>query len=126
MDELIHRRNTKTLNLNDAILFADDESNMGYGKYVWELQTELPDIPLELIQYASDYYKISIDDAEDLINPSDIVDSAGAWDDRQFVSDLWQEMESGLMTMVPGYRTMNGAVVIDRDNVKLRNYVEDE
>ena len=45
------------------------------------------------------------------LNPPNIIDSAGAWDDRQFVSDVWGAMESGELTMVPGFATADGAVV---------------
>ena len=46
------------------------------------------------------------------INPTDIVDSAEAWDDRQFVSDVWQAgAENGSWLNESGYSTNDGAVL---------------
>jgi hypothetical protein len=92
---------------------------MHYGEHVWTLHTDLPTVPQAVIDFAAEYYMCSEQSAEQLVNPDDIVCDAGAWDDPQFVSDLWQAMEFGQIEMVPGYRTEDGAVVLDRENVKL-------
>lgn len=120
---LTHRRDEETLG-NNIILFAE-EGNDHYGDNVWTLKTELPSIPSDVINYAAGYYNIDTDEAADLVNPDDIVDTAGAWDDQQFVSDLWQAMESGLVAMSAGFRTNDGAVVIDREGVEMDHSVED-
>jgi len=122
---LTHRRSTSQLSKQDVILFAEDNgSNSHYGSHVWTLATELPTISQELIVWAAEYFSVDADEAEELVNPSNIVDTAGAWDDRQFVSDLWQAMEAGEIVTVAGYRTQDGAVVIDREAVDMVYSVE--
>jgi len=101
-----------------VVLFAE-EGNDHYGDFYFELTTELPAITDELVAFAAGYYEIDAEEARDLVDPSDIVDSAGAWDDVQFVSDLWQAMESGALVASAGYRTYDGAVVLDLDAVEL-------
>ena len=75
-----------------VILFAE-EGNEHYGDFYYELETELPQVTDELVAFTAEYYGIDKDEARDLVDPSDIVDTAGAWDDVQFVSDVWQAME---------------------------------
>jgi hypothetical protein len=101
-----------------VILFAES-GNDHYGDIYYELETELPSVPAELIAFVAEYYDIDEDEARELVDPSDIVDTAGAWDDVQFVSDLWQAMESGEIKECAGYRTQDGAVVIDLEGVEL-------
>lgn len=123
---LTHRRSNSQLSNADVILFAEDsDRNAHYGDHVWTLATDLPEIGQELINWAAEYYSVDNDEAEELVNPSDIVDTAGAWDDRQFVSDLWQAMESGQIATAPGYRTQDGAVVIDRESVEMVYSIEE-
>jgi len=124
-ETLTHRRHSPELSKGDIILFAAGEGNWGYGPHVWTLQTDLPKISDELIKWTAEYYDIDLDEAEELVDPSDIVDSAGAWDDRQFVSDLWAAIEFGRIKEVAGYRTQNGAVVFDRTAVELTYEFED-
>lgn len=116
--KLTHRRHDDQLSITqDVILFADDDSNDNYGQHIWVLVTNLPAVTEDLILFAAEYYGCERDEAENLVNPKNIVCSAGAWDDRQFVSDLWQAMECGDISEQPGFRTHNGAVVIDRASV---------
>lgn len=116
--KLTHRRESETLG-SDVILFADDVCNAHYGDNVWTLETTLPEISCELIAWAAEYYGVDKAEAEALVNPENIVDTAAAWDDRQFVSDLWQAMEGGEIKESAGYSTQDGAVVIDRESVEL-------
>jgi len=52
------------------------------------------------------------------INPSNIINSAEAWDDLQFVSDIWQAgAEFGSWLNEAGYRTSDGAVVFPASGV---------
>ena len=101
-----------------VILFAE-EGNEHYGDFYYELETELPQVTDELVAFTAEYYGIDKDEARDLVDPSDIVDTAGAWDDVQFVSDVWQAMEFGQIKESAGYRTQDGAVVIDLEGVEL-------
>lgn len=110
---LTHRRKTANLNEGHVILFCDNDKNWSYGDHVWELRSALPAVTAEVIAFAADYYGISEAEADGLCNPVDIVDSAGAWDDAQFVSDLYQALEP------VGFRTPDGAVVLDRHSVDI-------
>jgi hypothetical protein len=118
---ITHKRHEKKLSNGFVILFADDESNYGYGPHVWTLHTDLPYILDcdDVISFAMEYYCTDRDHAEDDLNPDDIVDSARVWDDAQFVSELWQAMEYGQVAMRPGFRTYNGAVVLDRESAQM-------
>ena len=113
MTTLTHRRHNSSLTIN-VILFAES-GNEQYGNNVWTLATELPYAGDDagLIAFAAEFYGVDTDEAASLVNPSDIVDSAGAWDDQQFVSECWQRFER------VGYRTYDGAVVLDKDGVEL-------
>jgi hypothetical protein len=124
MKTLTHRRQNDELG-TDIILFAED-GNDHYGDNIWTLNTELPEVTEQLINFAADFYSVDTDEAADLVNPDDIVSDAGAWDDRQFVSDLWQSMEAGAIEMSVGYRTNDGAVVIDREGVELTHSIEED
>jgi len=123
---LTHRRRNETHpnTVVGAVLFADVEydeyRNAGYGDHCWTLVTELPVISDDLVRFAAVYYEISLDEARDVVDPENIVSHAGAWDDQNFISDLWQAMEYGEVEMVPGYRTHDGAAIIDINNVEMK------
>lgn len=110
---LTHRRRNDTLKTTNIILFAAEENNEHYGPHVWVLETELPEVTAEVIAFAAEYYGVTEAEAAKLCNPKDIVGDAGAWDDAQFVSDLWQALEP------VGFRTPDGAVVLDRESVTI-------
>ena len=101
-----------------VVLFAEN-GNEHYGDVCYQLGTDLPKVSDEIIAFAANYYAVDAEEATELVDPANIVDTAGAWDDTQFVSDLWQEMESGKISESAGYRTQDGAVVIDRYGVEL-------
>jgi hypothetical protein len=96
------------------MLFAES-GNEQYGQHVWTLKTDLPHIcdAQHVIDFAAEYYGVNAERAEELVNPSNIVNTAGAWDDEQFVSDLWQCFEC------VGFATADGAVVLDKMAVNL-------
>ena len=121
MINLTHRRHEASLNNGFAILFCDNDENAHYGDHVWTLNSDLPlaSDSEQLVSFTADYYSVSVDEAAELVNPSRIVDTAGAWDDQDFVSELWQAMEQGQLKEVAGYRTNDGAVVIDLAAVEL-------
>lgn len=123
MSELTHRRGSKKLS-DDIMLFAK-EGNEHYGDHVWILKSKLPQISKQVIEFAMDFYNVDEDEAKELVDPDDIVSDAGAWDDRQFVSELWQEMESGSIKQSAGYSTYDGAIVLDKYGVKLEYYYDD-
>ena len=116
-----HRRMSDKLSGQDVVLFADDpQSNAHYGKHIWELSQDLPEVTGEVVQFAADYYGVDMDQARSLVDPDNIVDNAAAWDDRQFVSDLWQAYEEGQIKTPPaGFKTQDGAVVLDRESVQM-------
>jgi len=118
---LTHHRMTDKIPAGYVILFSENGKSDHYGPYCWTLETELPSVEdaAELVQWTAEYYGVDASKAADLVNPSNIVDDAAAWDDPQYVSDLWQAMESGLIRESAGYRTQDGAVVIDRESVKM-------
>lgn len=122
---LTHRRPDENIETGYVTLFAE-EGNENYGDHVWELKTKLPPIDDELVEWTADYYDTDLDEARELVDPPDIVNNAGAWDDPQFVSDLWQAMESKEVHEVPGYRTSEGAVVIDLPSVDLEHWIDDD
>jgi len=96
------------------MLFADSDNNAHYGNHVWTLKTELPKVPDNVIEYAADFFGIEIEEARELCNPVDIVDTAGAWDDPQFVSEVYY-----FCGEPTGFRTPDGAVVLDRYEVEM-------
>ena len=116
--ELTHRRSKPKLGTNVA-LFAEEGKNVGYGKHRWTLREDLPPVSPEVVDFAAEYFGVPVEEAERLVNPRNIVDSAGAWDDAQFVSDVWQKFEA------KGFRTPDGAVVLDKENTKLEYSFDD-
>lgn len=118
---LTHRRRASSLLSGYVILFAE-AGNEGYGNNVWTLETELPAVESHepLITMAQEYLGCDREEAIESLNPSDIVNSAGIWDDAQFVSDVWQAFEA------IGYRTADGAVVLCRDSVVMTHSVCEE
>lgn len=116
---LTHRRHCAQLSQGYVVLFADSDRNSHYGQHVWTLETELGTVPDEIVWFAAEYYDVDFAEAESLVKPEDIVSSAGAWDDEQFVSDLWLAMEYNKVPESPGYRTPDGAVVLDRESVEM-------
>lgn len=80
--------------------------NSHYGPYVWVLQSKLPPVPDTVVEFAADYY--NTDDAYELVNPPDIVADAGAWEDNQFVYEVWDQFGEPV-----GFSTPDGAVMLD-------------
>lgn len=111
----------------DIVLFAgidEMESGLrGYGesRYVAK-RSDLQDIKsaTKLLEWVRNNYGEQY--AQEL-NPPNIIDSAKVWDDKQFVSDVWQAMEAGDIPMTPGFATSDGAVMFPGfDNAKLANH----
>jgi hypothetical protein len=115
---LTHRRQSKNLNTGHIKLFAC-RGNEHYGPHCWILLSNLPPVSKKVIEFACEFYNIKFREAEKLCNPRNIVDDAGAWDDKQFVSELWNFGGEPI-----GFRTPDGAVVLDHHSVKLK-YIYD-
>lgn len=113
---MTHRRHNPTLR-EGLILFLEHEpgksANSSYGKYVWVLHQRLPRVPSKVVAFAAEFYDVSKAEASAEVNPHDILDTAKAWDDPPFVSEVWKKFEPA------GYRTPDGAVVLDWRAVKL-------
>jgi hypothetical protein len=95
----------------DIVQFADDPNSIRhYGENQYAIKSDkLPAIPEYVEKFAREYFG---EDVSDILNPRDIVDSAGVWDDRQFVSDLWQEFGDRFEREgVLGFKTNDGAVL---------------
>lgn len=110
---LTHRRRTANLKGTNIIQFSASENNDHYGDNVWVLESELPEVSDAVVAFAAEFFGVDEDEARHLCNPKDIVGDAGAWDDAQFVSDLYQALEP------VGFRTPDGAVVLDRESVTI-------
>lgn len=114
---LTHRRHSAALP-KFALQFAEcDEGGYGpnesYGPHVWTLRTELPEIHADLIAFAAEYLDCSLEQAELELNPDRIVSDAGLWDNREWCYECWEKFGE------PGYRTNDGAVVLDQYGVEL-------
>jgi hypothetical protein len=123
---LTHRRASRTLP-SGHILFLEHEpgevetDNRHYGKYIWVLEQRLPDVSSKIINFASEHYGIDKRKALSEVNPKNIVDTAGAWDDQEFVSEVWERFEP------VGFSTPDGAVVFDSRKAKIAGpFTEDE
>jgi hypothetical protein len=118
-----HRRSGQRLTGTHIVQMADDpDRNEHYGNHVWVLAEKLDPIPDHVFEFASEYYGVDVDDIRDEVDPADIVASAGAWDDDQFVSDLWQFLERRGEEPV-GFKTQDGAVVFPGNESKLKHFV---
>lgn len=109
--EMSHRQSKPVMSeKGDVVLFVDDSaSNTSYGNHNFTVKG-LPEVPTYVKDFAKEYYG---EDGQ--TEPDDILESAQAWDDRQFVSDLWQEFEDRFISDgIVGFKTPDGGVVFDR------------
>jgi hypothetical protein len=116
--DLSHRRQ-KTRNHSQSknvmqFVLRDEGGNENYGPIeTLAKSSDYQEPSDDVVNFASKYYNINQEEARRLLEPTSIVDDAGAWDDKQFVSDLWQAMESKELPEQTGFKTPNGAVEID-------------
>ena len=115
---LTHRRNNPEL-ATHVMLFAE-ANNEHYGAHVWTLVSDLPSIPEDLVELAAEHYGVTADEIRDEVDPTDIVNTAGVWDDPEFCYLAWDTFGAA------GYRTQDGAVVLDREEVELTYHCEEE
>ena len=99
-------------------LFSDDPSAIAqYGDKQYLIKkTDLPDVGDDIVDFAERHYSIGPEEAAELVRPDDIVDSAGAWDDPDFMNALW---DSGLIDDVQGFKTGDGAITFPIDDLKV-------
>ena len=64
----------------------------------------------DMIEFGAEYFGLDTQKAEKLMNPENIVDTAGAWDDPQFVSEFWQRFENDLIRNGDAFEVGNGAI----------------
>ena len=64
----------------------------------------------DMIEFGAEYFGLDTQKAEKLMNPENIVDTAGAWDDPQFVSEFWQRFENDLIKNGDAFEVGNGAI----------------
>ena len=105
----------------NVVLWSDDpEAIESYGaKQYALLPTNIIAVPDWVQGYAEQYYREELGDSyEDYlapeVNPEDIVNSAGVWDNEEFVSQFWQDNETKLLDLADqgifGFKTEDGAV----------------
>jgi hypothetical protein len=114
---LVHRRTEGSLSDRAMVTqFAEGNKSESYGQHAWVLKSKLPKAAddKKLIKFTEDFYGVGKEEAKELVDPEKIVSSAGAWDDEDFIQALYEKYEP------VGYMTNDGAVVIDRDAVKLK------
>lgn len=122
-----YRRNESEM--NDEIIFCSDnpENSRHYGNIQRVLRaTEKTDTDhAEITRHAMNFYGVEKDEAKEIINPSAIVTSAGAWDDVEFINYLYDETD--YFKNYDGIITRDGAVFFEINDKNLieTNYLED-
>lgn len=114
----------------DHAMFGRYDANISptertYGSHQWEIDpnAKLTNV-LELrkaIESAAEEHGLprGYDDVDDLmknINPRDIVDSAGAWDDEDFMRWFYEHIQE--QYGISGVETRDGAVVFDKSLIR--------
>jgi hypothetical protein len=64
----------------------------------------------DMMEFGAEYFNLSLEDADRVMNPPDIVEGAGVWDDPQFVSEFWQRFENDLLRNGDALSVGNGAI----------------
>lgn len=117
-------------------MFADDHEQNG-GAYggdkprafsvreddlvpVWELPEKIAEARHETDEYTpwilEDYAELSDEDFADMFNPSDIVDSAYAWDNEELSEWFYNHVAEP--NKIGGVKTSDGAIVFDKDLIR--------
>ena len=117
-------------------MFADDHEQNGsaYGgdkprafsvreddlAPVWELSEKIAEARHETDEYTpwilEDYAELSDEDFADMFNPSDIVDSAYAWDNEELTEWFYNHVAEP--NKIGGVKTSDGAIVFDKDLIR--------
>lgn len=116
-----YRRNEKEMN-EEIIFCADDpEKSDHYGNIcrVFAATDRTDKDHSEIIDIAAEFYNTTKDDAESLVNPAKIVESAGAWDDIEFINHVYDNTD--YFNRFDGIVTNDGAVFFE---VNEQNLIE--
>lgn len=117
-------------------MFADDHEQNGsaYGgdkprafsvreddlTPVWELSEKIAEARHETDERTpwilEDYAELSDEDFADMFNPSDIVDSAYAWDNEELTEWFYNHVAEP--NKIGGVKTSDGAIVFDKDLIR--------
>lgn len=117
-------------------MFADDHEQNGsaYGgdkprafsvreddlAPVWELSEKIAEARHETDEHTpwilEDYAELSDEDFADMFNPSDIVDSAYAWDNEELTEWFYNHVAEP--NKIGGVKTSDGAIVFDKDLIR--------
>ena len=99
--------------------------NIGYGSKNYLMRSsDIPPVPEWAVEWLSKtddmiYWsevndRPAIEGAMEAMNPDDIVNGAGMWDDREAVRSFWQENEDRLSSEgIFAFKTPDGAVIFD-------------
>ena len=87
---------------------------------VWELSEKIAEARHETNEYTpwilEDYAELSDEDFADMFNPSDIVDSAYAWDNEELTEWFYNHVAEP--NKIGGVKTSDGAIVFDKDLIR--------
>ena len=87
---------------------------------VWELSEKIAEARHETDEYTpwilEDYAELSDEDFADMFNPSDIVDSAYAWDNEELTEWFYNHVAEP--NKIGGVKTSDGAIVFDKDLIR--------
>lgn len=109
-------------------MFAEglDRELGNYGEYAYFATdadaTRIEDILPKLRELSEEFYGEAVSDEE--LNPPDIVDTAGVWDDPDFVQYMWDnyfEDEFYRTDKVPAVVTEDGMIVLGRDDTRVKS-----
>lgn len=121
-----HRRRQPKLR-EGVIFFLEHpigaEDNESYGEWIWILRNpdQLPRPPEEVVELAAEYFDIEDpEEAWDFVNPENILESAEAWDNDGFAYEVWEAFAPA------GYRTPDGAVILDWREADLEGPIHEE
>ena len=116
-----YRRNESEMN-EEIIFCADDaEKSEHYGNIqrIFRATDRTDTDRKEIAKIAEEFYNTTPEDAESLINPSNIVTSAGAWDDVEFINHVYDN--TTYFSRYDGIITTDGAVFFE---INAQNLVE--
>ena len=109
-------------------MFAEglDRELGNYGEYAYYATDsgaiKVEDILPKLRDLSEEFYGETASDEE--LNPPDIVDTAGVWDDPEFVQYMWDnyfEDEFYRTDKVPAVVTEDGMIVLGRDDTRVKS-----
>lgn len=114
-----YRRNDKEM--NEEIIFcadaADKSDHYGNIQRIFIATDRTDSDHSEIIRIAKEFYNTTEEDAESLINPSHIVESAGAWDDIEFINHVYEN--TNYFNEFDGIVTNDGAVFFEVNDKNL-------